>query len=61
MMLLIGIGTLFLIIVIIAMTVIITEAVKLIRNPVPRTQNHDKRFSEVKNEYIQKMYQVESR
>lgn len=61
MMLLIGIGILLLLAVIIAAAVIVAEAVKLIRNPVPRTQNHDKRFSEVKNEYIQKIYQVESR
>lgn len=61
MTLLIGIGTLLLIAVIVAVTVIVVEAVKLVRNPVPRTQNHDKRFSEVKSERIQKMYQVESR
>lgn len=61
MILFVGIGTLLLIAVIVAMTVIITEAVKLIRNPVPRMQNHDKRFSEIGNAYIQEMYQVESR
>lgn len=61
MMLFVGIGTLLLIAVIIATAVIVAEAVKLIRNPVPRTQNHDKRFSEIENEYIQEMYLVESR
>lgn len=61
MILFVGIGTLLLITVIIATAVIVTEAVKLIRNPVPRTQNHDKRFSEIKIEYIQEIYVLESR
>lgn len=61
MLLLKGIGILILLILIIATAIIVSEMVKLIRNPVPRTQNHDKRFSEIKNEYIQEMYSVESR
>lgn len=40
---------------------IITETVKLRRNPIPKMQNHDKRFSEIKNEYLHKMYSIKLR
>lgn len=40
---------------------LITEAVKLQRNPIPRMQNHDKRFSEIDNEYLHEMYSVKLR
>lgn len=39
----------------------VLETVKLKRNPIPRMQNHDKRFSEIDNEYLHEMYMVKLR
>lgn len=41
--------------------VAVLETVKLKRNPIPRMQNHDKRFSEIDNEYLHEMYMVKLR
>lgn len=40
---------------------LVAEAVKLQNNPIPRMQNHDKRFFEIKNEYLHEMYKVKLR
>lgn len=40
---------------------IVLEIIKLQRNPIPRMQNHDKRFSEIDNEYLHEMYIVKLR
>lgn len=43
---------------IISIVLLISERVKQHRNPIPKLQNHDKRFSEIASIYGQKMFRV---
>lgn len=56
-----GVEILIFCVLVIAIIIIVSEIIKLLNNPIPRTQNHDKRFSEIKNEYLHEMYDIKSR
>ncbi len=40
---------------------VVLETVKLLRNPIPRMCNNDKRFSEIANKYLHEMYSIKTR
>lgn len=49
------------IVMVICAGMIFAETIRQLRNPIPKMHNHDKRFLEIKNEYLHEMYSVKSR
>lgn len=53
-------GILFLGIVL-SVVYMIREMRKMAYNPIPKMQNNDKRFLQIKNEYLHEMYSIKTR